>query len=93
MQIGCAHRLARTYGLMPGREAVFSIGHDMGLEAAIDLFDMGLQVACVADIREDGQDPDLLAELSKRRIPYLCGWVAVKAHGQKHVNKVTIASL
>lgn len=93
MQIGCAHRLARTYGLMPGKAAVFSIGHDMGLEAAIDLFDMGLRVACVADIREDGQDLDLLAELSKRRIPYLSGWVAVKAHGRKHVNKVTIASL
>ncbi|MDO9109132.1 MAG: glycine cleavage T protein (aminomethyl transferase), partial [Desulfatirhabdiaceae bacterium] len=93
MQIGCAHRLARTYGLMPGREAVFSVGHDLGLEAAIDLFDMGLQVACVADIREDGQDPELLAGLADRRIPYLCGWVAVKAHGCKKVNKVTIATL
>ena len=93
MQIGCAHRLARTYGLMPGRDAVFSVGHDLGLEAAIDLFDMGLQVACVADIREDSQDPELLAGLADRRIPYLCGWVAVKAHGCKQVNKVTIATL
>jgi len=93
MQIGCAHRLARTYGLMPGKEAVFSVGHDLGLEAAIDLFDMGLEVNCVADIREDGQDPALLSGLSARRIPYLCGWVAVKAHGRKQVNKVTIATL
>ncbi len=93
MQIGCAHRLARTYGLMPGKDAVFSVGHDLGLEAAIDLFDMGLQVACVADIREDGQNPDLLAGLADRRIPYLGGWVAVKAHGSKQVNKATIATL
>ncbi len=93
MQIGCAHRLARTYGLLPGKNAVFSVGHDLGLEAAIDLFDLGLQVACVADIREDGQDPVLLAGLSDRRIPYLQGWVAVKAHGCKQVNKVSIATL
>ena len=54
MQVACAHRLARTYGLLPGTRAVFSVGHDLGLEAAIDLFDLGLDVACVADIREDG---------------------------------------
>ena len=39
MQVGCAHRLARTYGLVPGTEAVFSVGHDLGLEAAVDLAD------------------------------------------------------
>ncbi|MBW2488723.1 MAG: (2Fe-2S)-binding protein, partial [Deltaproteobacteria bacterium] len=50
MQIGCAHRLAHTYGLLPGKKAVFSIGHDLGLEAALDLFDIGLEVICVADI-------------------------------------------
>jgi sarcosine oxidase subunit alpha len=37
MQVGCAHRMARTYGLLPGNEAVFSVGHDLGLEAAMDL--------------------------------------------------------
>ena len=37
MQIGSAHRLARTYGLLPGEQAVFSVGHDLGLEAALDL--------------------------------------------------------
>jgi sarcosine oxidase subunit alpha len=26
MQVGCAHRMARTYGLLPGSEAVFSVG-------------------------------------------------------------------
>ncbi|MFW5854964.1 MAG: FAD-dependent oxidoreductase, partial [Thermodesulfobacteriota bacterium] len=60
MQVGCAHRLARTYGLLPGTQAVFSVGHDLGLEAAIDLFDLGLKISCVADIREDGQSPELL---------------------------------
>ena len=93
MQIGCAHRLARTYGLLPGNRAVFSIGHDLGLEAAVDLCDLGMEIACVADIREDGQDPDLLLALAERKIPFLRGWVAARAHGAKQVNKVTLRTI
>ena len=93
MQVGCAHRLARTYGLLPGKQAVFSIGHDLGIEAAIDLFDLGLEVSCVADTREDGHDPQLISALKKRNIPFLSGWVAAVAHGLKRVNKVTLVSV
>lgn len=93
MQIGCAHRLTRTYGLLPGETAVFSIGHDLGIEAAIDLFDLGLKISCIADIREDGQEPDLVAELEKRKISFLKGWVAIKVHGKKGVKKVTLSDI
>ncbi|MGD9042188.1 MAG: 2Fe-2S iron-sulfur cluster-binding protein [Desulfobacterales bacterium] len=93
MQIGCAHRLARTYGLLPGEQAVFSIGHDLGLEAALDLFDLGLKVACVADIREDGQDPGLMEGLAERNIPFLKGWVATEAYGTKALKKVKLATI
>jgi len=93
MQIGCAHRLAQTYGLLPGEQAVFSIGHDLGLEAVLDLFDLGLQIACVADIREDGQDSALLEGLAQRNIPFLKGWVATEAHGSKTLNKVTLSTI
>ncbi len=93
MQIGCAHRLARTWGLLPGKRAVFSIGHDLGLEAAIDLDDLGLDIACVADIRQDSYDSNLAAELEKRNIPFLPGWVAIRAHGSKTLNAVTLSSI
>ncbi len=93
MQVGCAHRLARTYGLLAGTEAVFSVGHDLGLEAAADLCDLGIKVNCVADIREDGQRPELLLALAERNIPVLKGWVAAKAHGGKRVNKVTLCTI
>jgi len=93
MQVGCAHRMARTYGLLPGKQAVFSIGHDLGLEAAVDLFDLGLKIACVADIREDGQNPDLLLALAERNIPVLKGWVATRAHGCNQVKKVTLSTV
>jgi sarcosine oxidase subunit alpha len=93
MQVACAHRLARSYGLLPGKEAVFSVGHDLGLEAAIDLFDLGLKIRCVADMREDGHDAGLLAALAQRKVPVLKGWVATKAHGCKQVTRVTLATL
>ena len=92
MQISCAHRLAHTYGILAGREAVFSIGHDLGLEAAIDLHDQGLKIACVADIREDGQDTELIGKLQARSIPYMSGWVATEAHGKTAVDKVTLGT-
>ena len=93
MQVGCVHRMARTWGILAGKNGVFSVGHDLGLEAAVDLFDLGMKVACVADVREDGQDPALAEALAKRNIPLLKGWTATVAHGRKQVNKVTIATI
>jgi sarcosine oxidase subunit alpha len=92
MQVNCAHRLARTYGLLPGKNAVFSIGDDLGLEAAIDLFDLGLNVVCVADARPDGQGSSLIEGLEKRSIPFLKGWAASQAHGNRTLKKVTLSN-
>jgi len=93
MQAGCAQRLTRTYGILPGKEAVFSVGHDLGLEAALDLCDLGVRIHCVADGRSDGQDPALLQALAERGIPVLTGWVAARAHGGRHVKGVTLATV
>jgi len=93
MQIACALRLAKTYGILPGKKAVFSIGHDLGLEAALELHDMGLSISCIADIREDGQDPVLVKRIEDKRIPLLKGWVATKVHGSKKVKKVSISGV
>lgn len=93
MQVSCAHRLARTYGILPGKHSVFSIGDDLGLEAAIDLFDMGLKIHAVADSRYDGQNQDLLNELDRRSIPFLRGWIVSKSHGMKGVEKVTLCTV
>jgi sarcosine oxidase subunit alpha len=93
MQISCVHRLARTYGLMPGERAVFSIGNDLGLEAALDLSNLGLKISYVADIRQDGQDSDLVTALAEKEIPFLQGWVAVSTQGNKHVKKVILSTI
>lgn len=93
MQAGCALRMAKTYGRMPGNKAVFSVGHDLGLETAIELHDLGLSIGCLADIREDGQGPELLNQIRDKKIPFLKGWVACKAHGRKAVKSVTVKTL
>ncbi|MCP4298030.1 MAG: FAD-dependent oxidoreductase [Proteobacteria bacterium] len=93
MQVACAHRLAHTYGILPGQRAVFSVGHNLGLEAAIDLYDLGLDVACVADCRETGHDPELIDQLESRKIRLLKGWIALEAQGKKMLNSVTIGTL
>ncbi len=93
MQAGCALRLANTYGLLPGKIAVFSIGHDLGLEAAVALYDLGISIPVIADIREDGQDPTRLKEIRDRNITLLKGWVATEALGSKQVKKVTLKSV
>ena len=93
MQVGCAHRLARTYGVLPGVTAVFSVGDDLGLEAAIDLSDLGMTALCVADLREDGQNPALENELFRRNIPLFKGWVATRAHGRNTLTQVTLGNV
>ena len=47
----------------------------------------------VADIREDGQDEELVSELQKRNIPFFRGWVASKVHGKKTVKAVTLSTI
>ncbi|WP_281432188.1 FAD-dependent oxidoreductase [Desulfatitalea alkaliphila] len=92
MQMGCAHRLLHTYGIRPAADAVFSVAHDLGLEAAIDLHDQGVTVHCVADARTDGQDPLLIAALEQRGIPLRRGWVAHTAHGRSRLRAVTLGT-
>jgi sarcosine oxidase subunit alpha len=92
MQVVCAHRLARTYGLLPGTKAVFSVGHDQGLEAALDLHQLGMKIPAVADIRFDGQNPDLVDRLNKSEIRYMRGWVAGKVYGHHQTSKITLRS-
>ena len=86
MQAGTVWRLARTHAVMPGRAAVFSVGDDLSLEAAVDLADLGVGVRAVADARgAGGQDRALVAALEEREIPLLTGWAASRAIGRRQV--------
>lgn len=94
MQAGTAWRLARTYAVRPGWAAVFSVGDDRSLEAAVDLADLGVEVRGVADARKAGrQDPGLVAALEKRGIPVLPGWAVSRAIGRRRVKACELRPL
>ena len=94
MQAGTAWRLARNYAARPGWAAVFSVGDDLSLEAAVDLADLGVEVRGVADAREAGrQDPALVAALEKRGIPVLPGWAVSRAIDRKRVRACELRPL
>lgn len=93
MQAACALRLARHYGLLPGSRAIFSVGDDLGLEAAVDLVGEGLHVLAVADARKDGHDPALVTALKSKNIPFLPGWAASRAEGKKAVSSALLGDL
>ncbi len=92
MQVDTAIRLARTYGVRPGAAAAFSVGDDLGLEAAADLAAVGVDVRVVADARRDGHDPDLMAALSSARIDFRPGWAASRVRGRSRVRGVELAA-
>jgi sarcosine oxidase, subunit alpha len=93
MQAACALRLARNYGLLPGSRAVFSVGDDLGLEAAVDLVGEGLRVLAVADARKEGHDPALVTALKSKNISFLPGWAASRAEGKKTVSGALLGDL
>ncbi len=90
---GCAWRLASTYGIMPGTRAVVSIGDDLGIEAALDLANLGLEVVALADLRTGDQDESLLSEAIRRGIPIFKGQGAARASGAKQVESVSLSDL
>ncbi len=93
VQAGTAWRLARSYAVRVGQAAVFSVGDDLSLEAALDLFDLGLEVRAVADARAEGHDPELVGALRERGIPFLPGWAASLAIGRKWVTGCEVRAL
>ena len=91
MQPSCAWRLARQYGLLPGRRAVMAVGDDLGLEAAADLADLGVEIAAVADLRTGIEGP-AVQSLADRKIRYLPGWTALKVEGYGRVDRVVLTN-
>ena len=94
MQAGAAWRLARNFAVRPGWAAVFSVGDDLSLEAALDLAELGVGIRGVADARRPGrQDPELVAALEERGIPVLPGWAVSRAMGRGRVKACELRPL
>ena len=93
MQADCAHRLVNQYGISPGKKLAFSIGDNLGLEAALDLAKLGVQVVMVADSRESGFDPALVKELTQLNIEFRPGCAVSRVAGNRKIKKAFFADL
>lgn len=66
MLAGAAQRLIRRYAVRPMKEAVVLAANAQGYHAAIDLFEAGVKVAAVVDLRKDSESADLVHEITRR---------------------------
>jgi sarcosine oxidase, subunit alpha len=89
MLSGGARRLASMYAVSPGKRAVVATTSDRGLDAALALRAVGVQVVAVADLRPDGGAAS--AELRSAGVPVFNGHTLVEARGRKAVEEAVIA--
>ncbi|TBU75354.1 2Fe-2S iron-sulfur cluster-binding protein [Phytopseudomonas daroniae] len=93
MLTSAAQRLMRLYAVKPGQRAVVLTGNDDGYLAALDLFDAGVEVAAVVDMREHVDTPGLATTLLARGIACHAGHTVYEALPDKsgrHLARVDV---
>ncbi len=88
-----AERLARLYGVRPGKAAVVATTADRGLESALALHEAGVEIVGIADARRSAADPELAERIERARIPLWRGSAVVRAVGRRGVIGAVIAEL
>ncbi len=91
MLSGGARRLGALYGVAPGAAAVVATVDDRGLDDALALAAMGVEVRAVADLRADVSG-GLAGRLRDAGIEVLAGLTPVRGHGRKEIEAVTLAA-
>ena len=89
MLSGGARRLIAMYALQPGARAVVATVDDRGLHAALALIDAGVEIVCVADLRENGSAGPKGA-LKRLGVEVLNGATVLEATGRGHVSSVVV---
>jgi sarcosine oxidase, subunit alpha len=91
MLSGGALRLAQLYSVLPGRRAVVATVSDRGIDAALALRDMGVEIAAVADLR---RTPSAVAHAaSDAGLELMHGWTVGAAEGRRQVERVWLTTL
>ncbi|MCO8163658.1 2Fe-2S iron-sulfur cluster-binding protein [Pseudomonas sp. 21LCFQ010] len=93
MLTSAAQRLMKLYAVKPGQRAVVLTGNDDGYLAALDLHDQGVQVAALADLRNQPADRNLLIELEKRGITCHAGTTVYEALHEKAMRHISAVDL
>jgi sarcosine oxidase, subunit alpha len=91
MLSGGARRLGALYGVAPGSTAVIATVDDRGLDDALALAAMGIEVRAVADLRADASGPAVEA-VRAAGIERLAAVTPVRGHGGKALEAVTLGT-
>ena len=89
MLSGGARRLAELYAVSPGTRAVVATTSDRGLEAALALPRLGVEIVAVADLRPTPGAP--AEELRQLGVQVFAGHTVVEAQGRKAVTAAVLA--
>lgn len=85
-----AQRLIRLYAVKPGQRAVLLTGNDDGYLAALDLYEAGVDVAALVDMRAQPGDGSLTAELQTRGIACHAASTVYEAFGERHLQALEV---
>ncbi len=89
-----AQRLMRLYGVKPGSCAVVATSSDRGYHEALELLDAGVEVAAIADSRDDaGRAAGVADALLARGVDVLTSHAPARAEGKKQVAGVVVTRL
>jgi sarcosine oxidase subunit alpha len=90
MLSGGARRLAAAYAVKPGERAVVATVDDRGLDDALALHAVGIDVI-VADLRPDAGGGQLAQRVEAAGIRLLAGQTVVRAEGHDRVERAVVA--
>ncbi len=89
-----AQRLARLYGVRPGRRAVVLAGNDHAYGVALDLADCGVEVSAVVELRETAGEGPLAAAAQHRGLKIMTGHCVQEAVARRdglHLGAVRVS--
>ena len=91
-----AQRLMHHYAVKPAEVAVVLAANSDGYQLVLDLIEAGVQIACLVDLRRDGEPTDLDQRVREREVRVLVGYgidEAVPQRGNKAIRGASICPL
>jgi sarcosine oxidase subunit alpha len=88
-----AQRLLRLYGVRPGHRAVILTANDDGYATALDLFENGVDIAAIADLRESAETTSMVEKVQKNGIPIHTGHTVFAAESRADKNHIETVEL
>ena len=90
-----AQRLIHLYGIKPGSAAVILTGNNDGYGTALDLYDAGVMIKAIVDLRENPDYDEIAKAAVARGINVKTGCAVYAAHNRKasHITSVDVRKI